>query len=664
MTDAIRELFELLAKKENTGSDYTGTVTRVEGNTAYVRFNGSDIDDTPVSLSIGAKEDDTVRVRVADGRAWLVGNDTAPPNDSSGVAYDLIRTNAYIRELTTENIRGENGWINLLNGTFDYGNGALSWNGDHLTVKGAITATSGKIGPWDIGATAIYKGSSTWGASTSGAAYFGDNGISITDKFKVDAAGALTATGANITGVITATSGALGAWTLTDHSFYATANNAATGNVERLTGMQVPGTGAIALAVGATSMASWATAPFYVTHAGVMYATGATISGTLTAGENSKIGPWTVTTNSIYYGNSAYGNASGLYFGTSGLSLGSAFKVSAAGALTCTGANISGTITSTNATITGTITANAGNIGGFTVVNEANTGTTSAGGHCYTRSLYAHCSDNTYEYEVGMKGDSGSPGYLAFYVGRIAKGAAWSTNTKVFSVANNGKLTATNADISGKITATEGKIGPWYIRSGGISVENNDNFTASSLQSSQLLLSTTSRYTQVSSSGVITAGTSATSVQATMNQTGFSLGGGTLDSVRFGHGTGSSQNVGIYDNTVGGWILAHGSTNHTTVLPYYSSSDIRVKTDIKETQVKALDILKRISIVEFKKFGEYQPIGMIADWMEELDPRFTGGGGYDEDGNMVIKYIDMFYLQGYLIKAIQELADKVSRMGG
>lgn len=585
MTDAIRELFELLAKKENTGSDYTGTVTRVEGNTAFVRFNGSDIDDTPVSLSIGAKEGDTVRVRVAGGRAWLVGNDTAPPNDSSGVAYDLIRTNAYIRELTTENIRGENGWINLLNGTFDYGNGALSWNGDHLTVKGAITATSGKIGPWDIGATAIYKGSSTWGASTSGAAYFGDNGISITDKFKVDAAGALTATGA-------------------------------------------------------------------------------TISGTLTAGANSVIGPWTVTANSIYYGNSAYGNASGLYFGTRGLSLTDKFKVSSAGALTCTGANISGTITSTNATITGTITANAGNIGGFTVVNEANTGTTSAGGHCYTRSLYAHCSDNTYEYEVGMKGDSGSPGYLAFYVGRIAKGAAWRTNRKVFSVANNGKLTATNADISGKITATEGKIGPWYIRSGGISVENNDNFTASSLQSSQLLLSTTSRYTQVSSSGVITAGTSATSVQATMNQTGFSLGGGTLDSVRFGHGTGSSQNVGIYDNTVGGWILAHGSTNHTTVLPYYSSSDIRVKTDIKETQVKALDILKRVSVVEFKKFGEYQPIGMIADWMEELDPHFTGGGGYDEDGNMVIKYIDMFYLQGYLIKAIQELADKVSRMGG
>jgi len=157
-------------------------------------------------------------------------------------------------------------------------------------------------------------------------------------------------------------------------------------------------------------------------------------------------------------------------------------------------------------------------------------------------------------------------------------------------------------------------------------------------------------------------------VTATMNYIGYALSASSnCHAVRFGHGNGTSKNVGIWDpdeGTGGGWIIAHGSANHTTILPYYSSSDIRVKTDIKETQVKALDILKRVSIVEFKKFGEYQPIGMIADWMEELDPHFTGGGGYDEDGNMVIKYIDMFYLQGYLIKAIQELADKVSRMGG
>ena len=34
-----------------TGSDYTATVTRVEGDTAYVQMSGSDISDTPVALS-------------------------------------------------------------------------------------------------------------------------------------------------------------------------------------------------------------------------------------------------------------------------------------------------------------------------------------------------------------------------------------------------------------------------------------------------------------------------------------------------------------------------------------------------------------------------------------------------------------------------------------
>lgn len=150
MTDAIRELFELLTKKEKSGSDYTGTVTRVDGKTAYVQFDGSDITDTPVALSIGAKAGDSVRVRVADGRAWLVGNDDAPPNDSSEVGYELALTNALIRQLTTEQINGENGWINLLKGTFNYGNGALQWNGRELSLNGKVIAKSGEIGQWSI----------------------------------------------------------------------------------------------------------------------------------------------------------------------------------------------------------------------------------------------------------------------------------------------------------------------------------------------------------------------------------------------------------------------------------------------------------------------------------------------------------------------------------
>ena len=74
--------------------------------------------------------------------------------------------------------------------------GVLTCTG--ATISGKVTATTGKIGPWNITSTAIYKTSSTWGSSASGAAYFGNNGISITDKFKVSEAGAMTSTSGDI----------------------------------------------------------------------------------------------------------------------------------------------------------------------------------------------------------------------------------------------------------------------------------------------------------------------------------------------------------------------------------------------------------------------------------------------------------------------------------
>lgn len=81
MNRNLKELFRMLGKKTQTGSDYTGTVTKVKGKTAYVQFTGSDIADTPVSMSIDCKSGDHVRVRVNGGKAWITGNDTAPPSN-------------------------------------------------------------------------------------------------------------------------------------------------------------------------------------------------------------------------------------------------------------------------------------------------------------------------------------------------------------------------------------------------------------------------------------------------------------------------------------------------------------------------------------------------------------------------------------------------------
>lgn len=69
------------------------------------------------------------------------------------------------------------------------------------TFTGNITATSGNIGCWDINDTSIYKGNEAFGNASG--MYFGDSGLSLSDKFKVTSGGVMTAVDATITGSIT-----------------------------------------------------------------------------------------------------------------------------------------------------------------------------------------------------------------------------------------------------------------------------------------------------------------------------------------------------------------------------------------------------------------------------------------------------------------------------
>lgn len=86
----FEKVFHLLKKEEKrTGSDYTATVTRVGKGVAYVQIAGSEITDTPVSMSVDAKPGDQVRVRVNGGKAWLTGNDSNPPNNSTAEVEEV-----------------------------------------------------------------------------------------------------------------------------------------------------------------------------------------------------------------------------------------------------------------------------------------------------------------------------------------------------------------------------------------------------------------------------------------------------------------------------------------------------------------------------------------------------------------------------------------------
>ena len=89
-----------------------------------------------------------------------------------------------------------------------------------------------------------------------------------------------------------------------------------------------------------------------------------------------------------------------------------------------------------------------------------------------------------------------------------------------------------------------------------------------------------------------------------------------------------------------------------------SSSDKRLKTNIKPTKVKALDTLNNIEMVEFvwKKDGKFEKIGAIAQQVQKVEESFIVNDMDDKqtyNDYLRIKYYDTI---PYLIKGIQELS--------
>jgi hypothetical protein len=227
------------------------------------------------------------------------------------------------------------------------------------------------------------------------------------------------------------------------------------------------------------------TAEFTVNTSGVMTATSASITGTVTANSGA-IGGWAIDSNKIYQALAISPNISGIYTGSSasnGLTFfagaatstgtSAAFTVTNAGAVTATNANITGTVSTNN------ITATGGIVGGWTLSSTSLTSGTGAS-------------------TVGI---ATSGGY-AFYAGDSTPASA------EFRVTPGGALTATDATITGSVTATSGAIGGWSIGA-----------TTISSSSGNVVLN---------NNGVITAG-AASPNQAHMSGNGFWAGAGAAD---------------------------------------------------------------------------------------------------------------------------------------
>lgn len=255
-----------------------------------------------------------IAIRNADG-SWkeLIFSNMTDPYDSNakilrvnnnGIGFSLNGMNGTFRNAWT--IDGNLVADFITTGTMSAARikgGTLQLGGNNNTngILQIVNASGTEIGKWDVNGINVKAGQ-----------------LNINDAFKVDTAGKLTATGADIGGKVTISSGSMNI------------NNA-----------------------------------FKVDENGKLTATGADIGGKVA-----------VTSGSMNINNNFIVSDQGAVTVKSGsMNINNAFKVDANGKLTATGADISGTITSSNANITGVVKATSGEIGGansakFTIENN------------------------------------------------------------------------------------------------------------------------------------------------------------------------------------------------------------------------------------------------------------------------------------------------------
>jgi hypothetical protein len=121
-----------------------------------------------------------------------------------------------------------------------------------------------------------------------------------------------------------------------------------------------------------------------------------------------------------------------------------------------------------------------------------------------------------------------------------------------------------------------------------------------------------------------------------------------------------------YQFRVSGQWGATGNNYSVKTIWSASTSDIRLKENIKPTDVVGLKAVNKMLVRQFdwKRDGRHQDIGFVADELEKIDPNLALGGGYDEEGNMDEKQVNTYQVVAYLVKAVQELSAQVRELKG
>ena len=132
--------------------------------------------------------------------------------------------------------------------------------------------------------------------------------------------------------------------------------------------------------------------------------------------------------------------------------------------------------------------------------------------------------------------------------------------------------------------------------------------------------------------------------------------GKSFANIRLGSASTPNQNVYLESRT--GAIVLKPSTSGVVV------SDIRLKKNIRPSTVDALASLNKVELRQYdwKEDNKHQKIGLIADELEQIDSDFTNGGGCDSTGLYNLKTINTGVILAYIVKAIQQLSEKIDNL--
>lgn len=119
-------------------------------------------------------------------------------------------------------------------------------------------------------------------------------------------------------------------------------------------------------------------------------------------------------------------------------------------------------------------------------------------------------------------------------------------------------------------------------------------------------------------------------------------------------------------------IYGQGAGSSTTKVMWWSQinrvksaiSDKRLKTNVKPTKVKAVDLLSKIEIVEFnwKKDNKFEKIGAIAQQVQSVEESLVVHDMDDKQTYNDYLRINYYDTIPYLIKAVQELSEENNKL--